>query len=139
MNINEDERLPILDLSEFHVVVPPGEIYRMLDAQNDALEKLLGLQELTDDFYRKVSREHHKEKKGALWMSGLLRPRAQTQNDIVAVYLELVGIKNESAVQCRVYLVEFDRFDELRQTLHTKLAKVAKEMENLREGLSGRN
>jgi hypothetical protein len=50
MSNDEDEILPILDLSGFPVVVPPGEIYRMLDAQNAALQKLLGLPKLTKDF-----------------------------------------------------------------------------------------
>jgi hypothetical protein len=55
------------------------------------------------------------------------------------VYLSLVGNKKESTIQCSVYLVEPKRYEELRQALHAKLAKVHSKMENLQRGLEGRN
>jgi len=65
---------------------------------------------------------------------------AQTPElDIVAVHFKLTGKKTERMATWTVYLVEPERYEELRQKLLAEHKKLGHEMENLQRGLEGRN
>jgi len=128
---------------QFHVSAPPGEIFKMLDPQSDdealALDDLLGVPEMVKDLYRELRRSRRKVKNGVL-MCEHLHPVAQTPHyDIVAVFLRLVASAKQNQTLVEVYLVEPDRFEELRLALKAKFVKVGKEMLNFQRGLEGRN
>jgi hypothetical protein len=138
------EPLPILDSFPFHAVQPPGEFFQLVrlesDEEADAVEKFLGIPQLIKESFKEARRKLRKAKKGAVLIHRWLRPIAQTpQFDVVAVYVQLTGRKDERMATWVVYLVQPKRYEELRQKLLAEHKKLGHEMENLQRGLEGRN
>jgi hypothetical protein len=98
MNDENDETLPILDLSSFPVVAPPGEFFKVVDPHTDeeafALDDLLGVPELVKEFFSEARRKRGK-KKGVQIMIWLHAVAQTPELDIVAVHFKLTDKKTE--------------------------------------------